>query len=227
METQFPRGRECTSLRRALMVEKWKEISARNTFPAGSTTTAANSAAGDRSAKPKKSSAAVSFHGDLKKIKTPISPGRKLCNLLNSIFGAKTKHRREPPPAEEERRNSVRKSRSMRTSTHPASCLSKGAAPSKSKRSVRFCPVDVILNEGGGGGRLIGDNNVNSFRDLQGEKYPNDDEEDGMSCSSSDLFELENIGGDAGGGEANGDELPVYGTASLKMNKAISHGVFM
>ncbi|XP_037431072.1 protein BIG GRAIN 1-like [Triticum dicoccoides] len=43
------------------------------------------------------------------------------------------------------------------------------------------------------------------------------EEDDEGSDSSSDLFELESLGG------ANGDELPVYGTTSLVANRAIAH----
>lgn len=43
------------------------------------------------------------------------------------------------------------------------------------------------------------------------------EENDEGSDSSSDLFELESLGG------ANGDELPVYGTTSLVANRAIAH----
>ncbi|GER36052.1 hypothetical protein STAS_12359 [Striga asiatica] len=49
--------------------------------------------------------------------------------------------------------------------------------------------------------------------------------DDMMSCASSDLFELENIGR-AGPGGMGGyeEELPVYGTTSFKMNQVIRGG---
>ncbi|XP_019151085.1 PREDICTED: protein BIG GRAIN 1-like A isoform X2 [Ipomoea nil] len=191
--------------------------------------------------KPTKKTAArkssiLSFYGELKKTKQPISPGRRICNFLNSIFTSKNNkpHRREDFDSAAEEWSSVRKSRSMKASTTTAaapSCLSKTPS-SKSKRSVRFCPVNVILNDD------------SSFRDLEvknlGNKVVvrgmyNDDEDDGRSCASSDLFELDNIG-TAGAThhhhhhhvDESRDELPVYGTTSLmKINQAIASGLFM
>ncbi|XP_074323508.1 protein BIG GRAIN 1-like B [Apium graveolens] len=49
-----------------------------------------------------------------------------------------------------------------------------------------------------------------------------DCEDDIASCSSSDLFELDNIG--AAGIGLYAEELPVYGTTNLKTNKAIAKG---
>ncbi|XP_073276001.1 protein BIG GRAIN 1-like A [Primulina huaijiensis] len=72
--------------------------------------------------------------------------------------------------------------------------------------------------------------NIDSFRVYEG-KYTRQKEFgefheydqcdfDDISCASSDLFELENIG--RVGIEAYEEELPVYGTTDIKMNQAIA-----
>lgn len=120
-----------------------------------------------------------------------------------------------------------------------------------SKRSVRFCLVDddprrcgkkedpritptpivrkiaeitVIEKE------VINNMNIDKYRSrgFEDEDLDEDEEEfdDGMSCTSSDLFELESIGGN-GVGSAYREELPVYGTTSLKKNHAIVNGLIL
>ncbi|CAH9065973.1 unnamed protein product [Cuscuta europaea] len=201
--------REFESLRRALMVEKWMENFTGDTVPAASARFGSDpypplsSSSREHSDNARKSSV-VRYPGDLNRLnKQPISPGRKLCKLLNSIFGSKIKQRRE----EAGERSSVRKSKSMKaTATNPPTpCLSKTAS-SKPKRSVRFCPVDVILDD-------------SSFRPGKAVQKGNGDD-DGSSCHSSDLFELEGIGIDGGVEAISGDELPVYGTIRSDMMKA-------
>ena len=61
---------------------------------------------------------------------------------------------------------------------------------------------------------------MNTFesRDLD-DNDDDEDDDDGVSCASSDLFELENI--TAIGAGAYGEELPVYGTTCLKTHHAI------
>ncbi|KAG6431667.1 hypothetical protein SASPL_109749 [Salvia splendens] len=76
---------------------------------------------------------------------------------------------------------------------------------SKSKRSVRFNPV---LDSGGVGSRFI-KKNMESILVYENERRYSD--------ASSDLFELENIG-------AYNEELPVYGTTDVKINRAIASG---
>ncbi|XP_031096326.1 protein BIG GRAIN 1-like A [Ipomoea triloba] len=235
-------GQEIASLRRAIMVEKWME-NCTNKNPAATpapsrhfnsdsnsssdsmasvfSSSEAESSAFRSSRKPKtpRKSNILSFYAELKKTKQPISPGRKIRNFLNSIFASKTNkpHREYDGSAAAEEWSSVRKSRSMKASTTAPSCLSKTPS-SKSKRSVRFCPVNVILNDN--------DNKVV----VRGMYNDEEEDDDGRSCASSDLFELENIGTAHHHHhrvDASRDELPVYGTTSLKINQVIATGLFM
>lgn len=200
----------------------------------------------------------MKIYGDLKKVKEPISPGGKIANFLNSIFSPRNNLKKNQGLEEW---SSVRKSRSMKDNAMSASrsCLSKNPSSSggtnnnnKSKRSVRFCPVSVILDEDSrpcGHKRLYEDEysvigsqfikkNIDSFRLFEGKKktvirkhglmrefYDNESDVDDKSCASSDLFELENIGPMGIG--AYHEELPVYGTTSIKLNQAIARGYVM
>ncbi|KAL6974583.1 hypothetical protein U1Q18_028767 [Sarracenia purpurea var. burkii] len=125
---------------------------------------------------------------------------------------------------------------------------------SKSKTSVRFYPVSVTVDEDSRprGDKCIREDdpslmptpnvrkivetkvlenelqekNSSQSRDFQ--DY--DEEEDDMSCTSSDLFELENIDaiGEVGAYRGVREELPVYGTTSLKAHlHAIANGLIL
>ena len=203
-------------------------------------------------------SRAPKIYGDLKKVKQPISPGGKIKNFLNSIFTPRNLKKHEGM----EDWSSVRKSRSVKDSSTTCSltsrsCLNRPPPPSrgKSKRSVRFCPVSVIVDEDCQpcGHKSINDHhdpsltlvpninshflkkNIDSFRNYEEKKskkygfrgfYENSDD-DGNSCTSSDLFELDNIGIVGVGHGAHREELPVYGTTNLKINQAIANGLLM
>ncbi|PIA27725.1 hypothetical protein AQUCO_07600113v1 [Aquilegia coerulea] len=109
----------------------------------------------------KTKSKAMKIYGDLKKVKQPISPGGRLATFLNSLFTAgntkKAKLSNSVNGIEDLR--SERKSKSTQTSTCSSassfsrSCLSKtpssrGAKSTNgTKRSVRFYPVSVIVDE--------------------------------------------------------------------------------
>ncbi|KAI3447188.1 hypothetical protein Pfo_003853 [Paulownia fortunei] len=201
-------------------------------------------------------SRAHKIYGDLKKVKEPISPGGRIANFLNSIFSPRNLKTNQGL----DEWSSVRKSRSVKDTTTCSlasrSCLSKNPSSrgSKSKRSVRFCPVSVIVDEDCQpcGHKNIYDDeysvspsvptigskfikkNIDSLRLYEGKNlrkhefrdhYQNEHDVDDMSCASSDLFELENIGRVGIG--AYEEELPVYGTTSLKMNQAIAGGLVM
>ncbi|PIN19853.1 hypothetical protein CDL12_07476 [Handroanthus impetiginosus] len=204
----------------------------------------------------KTKSRALKIYGDLKKVKEPISPGGKIANFLNSIFSPRNLKKNQGM----EEWNSFKKSRSMKDTTTCSlasrSCLSKNPSSrgNKSKRSVRFCPVSVVVDEDSQpcghknkrddhdeyaisasmpciGSRFI-KKNIDSFRVYEGknmrkhdfrEFYEKENEVDDKSCASSDLFELESIGRVGIG--AYEEELPVYGTTSLKMNQAIASGL--
>ncbi|XP_013583959.1 PREDICTED: uncharacterized protein LOC106292842 [Brassica oleracea var. oleracea] len=100
-------------------------------------------------------SKALKIYTDLKKVKQPLSPGGRLATFLNSLFtNASSNHKKlkkinttvsssaEQPP------QSSSNTTCSSTSSFSRSCLSKTPSSSgKSKRSVRFCPVNVILDE--------------------------------------------------------------------------------
>ncbi|XP_047320717.1 protein BIG GRAIN 1-like A [Impatiens glandulifera] len=202
-------------------------------------------------------SRALKLYGDLKKAKQPISPGRRITDFLNSLFNSKKL----------EDLNSERRTQPVKNSTTTCSlsssfgrpsCLSKPPSPSfrgrnrnidrSPKRSVRFYPVTVIVDEENRscGHKYIYENETdpglmrNSFMrkgsgnrektddayrgrrtyniDENRQEVEDEDEDDSESCTSSDLFELENIGV----GRTCREELPVYASTNLKTtNKAI------
>ncbi|KAL3332392.1 hypothetical protein AABB24_032793, partial [Solanum stoloniferum] len=159
----------------------------------------------------------------LKMVKQPISPGGKIANFLNSIFNSRNMKKNH--------HEDWRKSRSVNDST-TSSCLNKTPSSTsrsnKSKRSVRFCPVTVIVDEDCQpcGHKSIYKNEEPKHQYRGFYKDEDEDEDDGRSCASSDLFELENIGM-IGHVHATRDGLPVYGTTSFKMNQAIARGLVM
>ncbi|CAI9765955.1 unnamed protein product [Fraxinus pennsylvanica] len=176
-----------------------------------------------------------------KKVKEPLSPGGKIANFLNSIFSPRKLKKNQGL----EDWSAIRKSRSMKeTTTLPLasrSCLNKSTPSSKvnkSKRAVRFCPVTVVLDEDYSRTRKMPNSsiikkNINSFLNYKGrtsinqeigEVYETDYDLDNRSCTSSDLFELDNINRV---GVEDYEELPVYGTTNLQMNQAIARGLVM
>lgn len=114
----------------------------------------------------KTKSKAMKIYGDLKKVKQPISPGGKLATFLNSLFTNASKKAKTVGGFDKYERS---KSKSTTTSTCSSassfsrSCLSKtpsstrgkfsnnngsvGGGVGNVKRSVRFCPVSVIVDE--------------------------------------------------------------------------------
>ncbi|GMI77852.1 hypothetical protein HRI_001454500 [Hibiscus trionum] len=98
-------------------------------------------------------SKAMKIFSDLKKVKQPISPGGKLASFINSLFSSgspkKTKHAKKIMST-----SVVPTSTYSSASSFSRSCLSTTKTPfskanvgTKTKRSVRFCPVSVILDE--------------------------------------------------------------------------------
>ncbi|KAG1334256.1 protein BIG GRAIN 1 [Cocos nucifera] len=171
----------------------------------------------------------------------PTSPGARLASFLNSLFAATGSPKKskiaapQPPPPKAE-------SACSSASSYSRSCLSKtpssrgrrtpAAAVEGGKRSVRFCPVSVIVGEDCRpcGHKCLDDDDLapppppvvvarRVEELLQG--LEKEEEEDAMSDTSSDLFELENL-------TAIGryrDELPVYETTDLGTNRAIAQGL--
>lgn len=113
----------------------------------------------------KSKSRALKIYNNLKKVKQPISPGGRLASFINSLFTAgnakKTKNSASSlnPSYDDDVMNSVRSSKSGQVSTCSSassfsrSCLSKNSPSTRErlrsgdKRSVRFYPVSVIVDE--------------------------------------------------------------------------------
>lgn len=98
-----------------------------------------------------KKSRALKIYGDLKKVKQPISPGGRLASFLNSLFTAK-KAKISAGSDEDRKIKSANASTCSSASSFSRSCLSKNTTPSSTartagKRSVRFYPVSVIVDE--------------------------------------------------------------------------------
>ncbi|XP_044472378.1 protein BIG GRAIN 1-like B [Mangifera indica] len=207
---------------------------------------------------------ALKIYGELKKVKQPISPGGRISNFLNSIFSGNAKKVNVCTVKAMEDVNFDRKSKST-SSSASRSCLSKTASSTRGKysssnggikRSVRFCPVSVIVDEDCRpcGHKCIYEDdpsltppsnahqqilkNCSLQKDLKKKKKKkkkgvnefvsggfmdedeDEDDEDALSCSSSDLFELNDL---IGIGRYR-EELPVYETTDLKTNQAIANG---
>ncbi|KAJ8773895.1 hypothetical protein K2173_009326 [Erythroxylum novogranatense] len=99
-------------------------------------------------------SRALKIYGNLKKVKQPISPGGRLASFLNSLFttGQAKKAKISPSGYEESKLKSEQASTCSSASSFSRSCLSKTpSSRSKlsngTKRSVRFYPVSVIVDE--------------------------------------------------------------------------------
>lgn len=170
---------------------------------------------------------ALKIYNELKKVKQPISPGGRLSAFLNSVFKSNTT--RDQTEARSTQLN--RKSTSQYVSTCSSassvsrSCLaitpqSRGNLISKMKKSVTFCPVSGVIDEETDS-TLIGDNNSSiceAARNLL-KKVESDEDEDGKSDSSSDLFELSNLSPMRV--HSNQEELPIYATTNLHNNPSI------
>ncbi|XWS70070.1 hypothetical protein CRYUN_Cryun03dG0017400 [Craigia yunnanensis] len=222
---------------------------------------------------------ALKLYGELKKVNQPISPGGRITNFLNSIFNANAKKVKMCSVGVSDDVSFERKSKSTCSSatSFSRSCLSKtpssrGNKYSKSKkRSVKFCPVSVIVDEDCRpcGHKCIYEDDPSlmatstvqrsaksssrkeELKNFVKEKesgvsnkardYPRSyqrrdtgkldlrgfiddyEDDDALSYSSSDLFELDHL---IGIGRYR-EELPVYETTSLKTNQAIANGFIL
>ncbi|CAN8269367.1 unnamed protein product [Cochlearia groenlandica] len=197
-------------------------------------------------------SKALKIYADFKKSKQPISPGGRLAAFLNSLFTNSSNNNRKNPKkittvatkAEPRSAKSTTticsSSSSAAASSFSRSCLSKTPSSSsnsvKSKRSVRFCPVNVIIDENSSiqnnhrhvieeedeeeNRRRVIEAAKDLIRTYQKKKknennhlavvktYEEEEEED-----DDDLFELENLS--AIGIDRYREELPVYETTRL------------
>ncbi|XP_071690454.1 protein BIG GRAIN 1-like B [Rutidosis leptorrhynchoides] len=111
----------------------------------------------------KTKSKALKIYSDLKKVKQPISPGGRLSSFLNSLFANGNAKKRNNSSAIassavgytddlDRKSKSANASTSSSTSSFSRSCLSntpssRGKLSKDVKRSVRFYPVSVIVDE--------------------------------------------------------------------------------
>ncbi|KAM7258967.1 hypothetical protein ACFE04_014708 [Oxalis oulophora] len=215
---------------------------------------------------------ALKMYGDLLG-KKPISPGGRISKILNSIFNSGSNSKKgssmcsssstvvamEDVSTNYDQPIKMKTSNSKSSST-TRSCLSQSQTTTPStrgsskyvngvKRSVRFYPVSVIVDEDSRpcGKKYIyedddpkimsfsnvrqmskssitkknyGVNNIVSNYNREEEEDDVDDD-DAMSCASSDLFELEHIIANNG---RYREELPVFETTNIKTNRAIANG---
>ncbi|KAA0059409.1 hypothetical protein IC582_002695 [Cucumis melo] len=237
----------------------------------------------------KTKSKALKIYGDLKKVKQPISPGGRLATFLNSLFSGGSPKKQKFTNSSKQNDACMRKSKSAQGSTCSSassfsrSCLSKTPSSGEklinsgsTKRSVRFCPVSVILDEesrpcghkslqdelglmaaattlrnalrndhcrgkeGSEEQQVMSMNHCYEKKNINGddvyinreedededeEEDEDEDEDDAVSCSSSDLFELDNLS--SIGIERYREELPVYETTHFNTNQAIANGLIL
>lgn len=171
-----------------------------------------------RSKKERLGSIRTRFLRELRKGRDPVSPAARLANFLNSLFAVKSKTSRGAVTV-------IDDSACSSASSYSRSCMSKASSlrgKSAEKRSVRFYPISVIVDEdcrpcghkcvygeerpvavarGRRGGAMFGELGA-------GEEEEEEEDGDVWSDSSSDLFELESL---AVAGRFQ-DELPVYET---------------
>ncbi|KAL0715205.1 hypothetical protein Bca4012_064527 [Brassica carinata] len=187
-------------------------------------------------------SKALKMYSDLKKAKQPISPGGRLATFLNSIFTGNTKKPNKINTT------STSSTTCSSASSFSRSCLSKTPSScQKSKRSVRFCPVNVgVLDEDSkrrsgrdNDNKLYGDKEreIENRRVIEAAKElirtyqknkdavkisveEEEEDDDGASCASSDLFELDHLS--VIGIDRYREELPVYETTRFNTNRIIS-----
>ncbi|KAJ7011585.1 protein BIG GRAIN 1-like B [Populus alba x Populus x berolinensis] len=209
----------------------------------------------------KTKSKALKIYGDLKKVKQPISPGRRLASFLNSLFttgNAKKAKISTPGGSYEERKlKSEQASTCSSASSFSRSCLSK--TPSSrggAKRSVRFYPVSVIVDEDYEELKLHVMNENRRIEEVARDLLKNyqkkkEEQFDHMStdlcndnthqaCSEEEEEESDDdIASCASsdlfeldnlsviGIERYREELPVYETTHLGTNRAIASGLFL
>ncbi|XP_039127617.1 protein BIG GRAIN 1-like A [Dioscorea cayenensis subsp. rotundata] len=153
---------------------------------------------------------------ELRKSKTPASPGSRLASFLNSLFASASSSKKSKVRASSPEEPEMR------------SCLSKtpsSAGRSSGKRSVRFWPVGVLVGEDCqpcGSRWIYGGDRATRMAEMMRGLDEEENGDDVASDASSDLFELENLTV-VGGGFS--DELPVYETTYLRTNRSIASRV--
>ncbi|CAN6307822.1 unnamed protein product [Urochloa humidicola] len=171
----------------------------------------------------------ANIRAKLRDLRKPASPGARLAGFLNAIFnGKRAPH--TPPSASRAAESAC----STASSSYSRSCLSKTPSTrGQPKRTVRFMDSDGEAATAGVERRRVQVGVVELERMLmhrmEMDSDEDDDEDDDESSdASSDLFELENFAAvapaAAGGAAAYRDELPVYETTRVVLNRAIGHG---
>ncbi|RWW25278.1 hypothetical protein GW17_00010391 [Ensete ventricosum] len=185
---------------------------------------------------------------------SPASPGARLASFLNALFASAGSPKKPKTPtlavattAAAGCEDGEDSACSSSASSCRRSCLSKapamadrrpGSGAEAGKRSVRFYPVSVIVDEDSlpcghkrlqddaeGAAAPVGARVEELLRAAGADvEAAEEEEDDGGSESSSDLFELENLTVVMRGGGYR-DELPVYETTDLSTNRAIAQGL--
>ncbi|TVU48228.1 hypothetical protein EJB05_07859, partial [Eragrostis curvula] len=170
--------------------------------------------------KAKKPGAAI--RAKLRDLRKPASPGARLAGFLNAIFAGKRGPATTPPSG-----SRAAESACSTASSYSRSCLSKTPSTrGQPRRTVRFLDSDVEAAPASAERRRVQVGAVEQMllRRMEMESDDDDDDED-SSDASSDLFELENLAAaaPAAGGAAYRDELPVYETTRVVLNRGIGH----
>ncbi|WVZ55665.1 hypothetical protein U9M48_006298 [Paspalum notatum var. saurae] len=184
--------------------------------------------------KPAKKPAGANIRAKLRDLRNkPASPGARLAGFLNAIFNGRRAggggggSAPQTPP-------SASAACSTASSSYSRSCLSKTPSTrGQPRRTVRFVDSDADAPAAAPPAerRRVQVGVVELERmllhrmEVDSDAEDDEDEED-SSDASSDLFDLENFAGapDAAAAAAYRDELPVYETTRVVLNRAIGHG---
>lgn len=154
----------------------------------------------------KTKSKALKIYGDLKKVKQPISPGGRLASFLNSLFTAG--NTKKPKVVSSNSGNAS--STCSSASSFSRSCLSKSTPKSSSngtKRSVRFYPVSVIVDE---------DCQPCGHKNLYEEKKPNSESVRSLRNSINEELKFHSMEKNRRVEEAAKDLLRNYSNSQIK-----------
>lgn len=167
-----------------------------------------------------KKPAGASIRAKLRDLRKPASPGARLAGFLNTIFAGK-RAPQTPPSA----RTAVEYACSS-ASSYSRSCLSKTPSTrGHANRTVRFVDSDreAPATVPGADRRRVPAQAVEQML-LRRMEMESDEDDEESSDASSDLFELENFAAAAvPPGAGYRDELPVYETTRVVLNRGIGH----
>ncbi|XP_076881855.1 protein BIG GRAIN 1-like A [Bidens hawaiensis] len=202
----------------------------------------------------KTKSIAMKIYSYLKKGRQPVSPGGRLATFLFSLFSTRSMKKSKIPSAcsggqDEAIVHASRKSRSA--SSFSRTCLSKTTSSSRGKlntdvkRSMRFYPASGSDSSVAKLDRNLVNEEVkrrvnivknyerkveyvfDSIKDnVTSNDDDNDNDNDDTSYASSDLFELDHVSFGIGTDRCM-EELPLYETTSVDVNRAIANGLLV